>query len=704
MAKEVEYVTEDEFFKVAESNPVGPNNSTRLPMTPWVLIQFRTAVVSGGTEEDYERFLSGFVENGGYNIAVNSEWTTVSFRKRTNGYAPKNNLTEDLNSSSLKFDNFFDSVTLEDNGGLVNCNLKLYDSNFGNLEQLILKSILAMKAANQYYEKSIDENDTFMLQFQAGAPQNVNFRIRFGYADATLPNSDIIDIASSTSGEFENRVLKVNKNKMVIRAPWKYFQMMDCKFSVAESGMYADIKGISIGTSVFDRLKIVQRFAMLRGTPELLIKNLAEQLFESSAGMIQVVDEGGKVITGKTDAQLGSLKNLIDEADERSYSNFKSVWGVTWNIRGNSEEAFNTWLTEQYGDENAVTGAERDNILARKKTQRESDANMYRIEVMYGAEPRPQTDRNGRVIPGSTVRSYQNIKQLFRNICSKVPPIYRYEIDGEELYIDNNTPSEVAKIFAGSEDPVDLGDKGKFDRGIFKPIRYTFKTQEISLGEEGATVIRVAFEYAKPQIQDQQFLRKYTWRNNKNNLIKSFSIASEFDFAQMSTSIAVVNDEEMRFYMAPPTTSTNTDENASGALGSSKYDPTANNRLQLVSDIVENTEGGDGEGGSIDSRNMAQQLIHNMNQQVFRGTIELPGDPFYQFDSAMEPYKYGIYIEVLRDFNYYLQELTESNEKSYMSGFYVLKKITHNIGKGGFSTQLDLDKWPTQALTLKKRT
>src|SRR6056297_3088806 len=136
-ATKIEYVTEKDFFKIT-GNPTGPNNARSVPMVPWVLVQFRTAVV--GEDQSHEDFLNTFQKEGStYNIAEHSEWTTVSFRKRTDGYTPNSDLKKELrNGGSLQFNNFFENVDLEDNGGLINCTLKLYDADFGNLEGIIL--------------------------------------------------------------------------------------------------------------------------------------------------------------------------------------------------------------------------------------------------------------------------------------------------------------------------------------------------------------------------------------------------------------------------------------------------------------------------------------------------------------------------------------------------------------------------------------
>lgn len=687
MATTLPYVTESEFFSLTEANsPSTAGEKGRIPMTPWVLIQFRTAVLGANqTEADY---MASFTdENGGYDVARHSTWTTVSFRKATNSYTPGANPIDDIKTKgSLDFDNYFDNVDLEDNGGMISATLKLYDPNFGNLEHIILRSILSMKAANSFYDKN-PNTDKYMLQFEMGGPQNVNFRIRYGYSDpATNPN-DIIDVAEVvTDDAFAQRVKEGSSKKIVIRSQWHYFQMMDCKFSIAQGGMYAEVKGVSIGTSIFERLKIVQRYAMLRGTPAMLIEDLGKQLFSASSGTIQFMNEQGGVYM--PDDTPENIKTTLAKPD----ANFKSTLPKDMEIMDST--AFTAWLTEEYGEGESE----------QKTIQQNSKANCHRIEIMYGPEPRPQTDSNGKVIEGTMVRDFMTVKSLLNTLVSKCPPQYKYEIDDKEKYVEDG--DKIKKLYLEEADPVEgvTDDGGSYERSKFTPIQYGYKIMEMKVGEK--TVIRVAFNYKRPA-KDQEFVRKYTWRNNEDNLISAFSIASSFDFAQISSKIAIVNDGELSLYMGAPTSIPTAPEYTATGTPRKATDDTAEGSIQedalnLVYSIHEDTEADGSANGEATKKNIAQQLIDNMNKQVFRGSIEIPGDPFYKFDANMQPYQYGIYIDVLRDFNFYQQDLNQPNQKSYMSGFYVIKKIKHSISKDGFKTTLEVDKWPTSTIQLTR--
>jgi hypothetical protein len=76
------------------------------------------------------------------------------------------------------------------------------------------------------------------------------------------------------------------------------------------------------------------------------------------------------------------------------------------------------------------------------------------------------------------------------------------------------------------------------------------------------------------------------------------------------------------------------------------------------------------------------------------------GDPFYLFDNKVEPYKYMIRIIVTRPSEkgtFYNENDSENNQGklSYISGFYVISNIKHSISESGFSTILEIIKWPS---------
>ena len=109
----------------------------------------------------------------------------------------------------------------------------------------------------------------------------------------------------------------------------------------------------------------------------------------------------------------------------------------------------------------------------------------------------------------------------------------------------------------------------------------------------------------------------------------------------------------------------------------------------MVSDVIEAKD-----RGSSDSNpgNPVLQLqnafVKSINQQVFKGTIVLPGDPFYSFDEVMSPAEYVINVNMMRP--------SESGAvtKSYVSGTYTITEIKHSVNNTGFKTTLTLLRVP----------
>ncbi|MFW6281338.1 MAG: hypothetical protein ACOC1O_00910 [bacterium] len=658
-------VEEKDFFKIAD---LGANSGRKmLPMTPWVLIQFRAAIAD--TEEQFNNFINGSLE---FDIENNTRWETVSFRKASASYNPTNNVLDQIDKKgSLEFDNFFDGISLEDNGGVLKCDLNLYDPYFGRLEDIITRSIVAMKLGNAFFEQStfgrLQQADVNTIQFNLGKPQNINFRLRFGYADPSLEQDEIID--GLNEDDFKERTQDINKNKMVVKTPWKYFQMMGCKFAVTDSGLNAQVNGVSIGKSILDRLKIVRRFAIIRGTPANIIQDLGREVFTASQGMVQIVDQYGNVIIPD------DINPNLSSLTEQTTQSFRSEYGPTWEVMTQEE------YEEEYDtdEKRRLAGGE--------------DARLYRVEVPLGSEPRyrPNPDGTASTDPDRIIREYMSVKRLFSEICSQVPPIYKrtYNVGEDERIVYFKTSEQVKQIFTTNGETVEINGE-EYPREQFTPIRYVFSIKEVEFGNQRVT--RIRFHYKKPSIRNQDFIRSYTWKNWQNSLITSFGIDSKFDFAQINSPIALIETDSI--ITASEGISRALDNNEGSAFRAYEDILSEENPMMFTRSVVENSNNDGSAEGRVRSRTVVQEVISNLNRQVFSGVIEIPGDPFFLFDETLEPYSYFIYLRVLRDWNPYIDEIEENLNSSYFTGFYVIQKIDHEINSGGFITKLTVSKWP----------
>ncbi len=681
---ELQYVDDYEFFRVDDNTEAGPHilpNNPRLPMTPWVLIQFRTAIYKENMTA--EQYLEARSKGLTYDIDTDSEWTTVSFRAANEPiiddlYTDINNSKDPSKKGSLKFDNFFENLDIEDNGGFLKCSMRLYDKDFGRLESIIMRSMVAMKAGNSMFDSG-GQGPEYILNFSAGGAQSINFRVRFGYADEHIDSDNIkfIDDPNEESSVWKDRAKAESGKvvpKMVTRTPWFYFQMMGCKFLISDGGLSASIDGISMGNSIFQRMKIMQKFCGLEGTPESLIKALGATFFTASGGIIQFVDNEGKTICNS-----GDRSNSLYQNDP----SYKSDWGKTWITQ---DEAA---MKRQYGE----VGSE----LYRKAVELGKDK--LRIQVMMGSEPRKPVDKFGVVDNNAPwIQEFDNIKTVVDKVCAQVPCIYSYETEQEIKFEERE--SIIQKIRDGKEETINIDGKN-YQRNIFKPIPYTYSVKEKNVGTS-QKIVMVRFFYKKETVKDQAYVRRYLWRNNPNNILNVFAVSSDFDFAQMNQTIITRTAEGTSAASSTPTTGTDSN-GGTGATAVNKelVDALTNKRgFLLVSNIVD--------ANKAESISVAQGMINNMNSQGFKGTIELPGDPFYMFSGDIQPYQYGIYVDVVRDRNLYWDGIDNGsqtpNEKSYLSGFYLISSIRHMFSASGYKTNLTVMKWPTNTTKIKKRT
>jgi len=285
--------------------------------------------------------------------------------------------------------------------------------------------------------------------------------------------------------------------------------------------------------------------------------------------------------------------------------------------------------------------------------------------------PTPNTNDDGTqfidVHMGGTpddVFGIRSLKSVFSEICSKVPP--------KKYTADNNPIME-----NGDE------SKGK----ISKIIPYSYMSEQRLEG--GKIKAKIHFYYPDPLQSEQKITRNYLWREHGMSIVKEMSINSKLDFASLNRQIIVKNAEDTwEFVTAVGEDSRPIQVNPkdlTNALAQEDFSVT------FVSDVVDVTS----QSTLTPSNLIAHQVVSFLNQGVFEGTMTIPGDPFYLFDTKVKPYQYKIKIIIMRT-SYIRQDGSVVEEApSYLSGHYVVKNITHTIGSSGFDTVLGITRWPT---------
>lgn len=660
-----EIVDEKDFFSI---NGIIPSN-------PYLEIQFKV-----GVQKD----------NQG-DVNFEPIWENVNLRKNNNEYnhgGGLNNLWENV----LKHDNYFDSIELSDSGGMIECDLTLYDKDFSNLDSLLQRTVLASKVERREKEKR--QQQQAYIQLQSGATQ-YHFRVRIGYEEDTDTDNII-----NNSNDFKNRTKKDFKNKITLRSDWMYFKILNFKLNIESDGMVAKINGISIGKSALSNMQYYQSYAGIEGTPENVLKTLIGEMYLSSNAAIIALDESGDLLVSERllpddlEKEVESAREEVEEMlssleDKEEFKDkIKSEMGVTWDIFGGDEELRENYTVEdEDGNENFDE--------AQYNLALERDDHKHKIHIrLFNSEPRPIRDDTGEVILDDNNNakyeiSLSNISQLLNNVCRKVPPIFYHP--EEDFYVEGG--EDVRTIIEDEGDKegfveLSAGEKNKYKKSDFKPVRYTFSALEEKIGDE--VKIFLKFFYRRPE-KKQEFFRRYSWRNNQNSIISSLTIDSKMDFANiMGVSFG--------------------DEGATIAVGEERDDSDVDdNEPNLKKIEIPRGRGGiayssfkeEDEDNTIDdvykdsviSVTLDKMKTRMKNKGGFSGSIEIPGDPFYRFDNFMQPFSYFIKINVENDTNFYSKK--EGRRLSYISGDYALKKINHSISNSGFSTKLEIEKWPT---------
>jgi len=315
------------------------------------------------------------------------------------------------------------------------------------------------------------------------------------------------------------------------------------------------------------------------------------------------------------------------------------------------------------------------------------------IEIMLGSEASvPRFIEEEGVYRSE--RLYKSLRMILQEICSKVRPII-YDENGDKITQQNDSSSEGTGINEDNE-------------AIDKIANYSYTIAE------GDTETKIQFYYQDPndQINKQTYIRTYIWNEDGHSIVKNFDVETKTDFAMLNLQIATIDTDtgELTLHVATGHASEEDPEqqddsvdytignlrDASAALESSDFNSMFVTNIRETNNFqVSNEKLGSGQAGALLSR----KIISNLNNQVFTGTISLPGDPYYLFDSSIKPFSYLIKIIVRRP--NYVDDQGEFVEggTSYASGLYVIKKITQKISGSGYDTDLSVMKWPRKTDT-----
>lgn len=538
----------------------------------------------------------------------------VSIQLRTK-IEPEQDLDSPEHWEEITFNpnNFFNDLEIEDNGGVYNLKLNLQDKNYAYVEDVIVRSIVATKIANQLIRNpqgNIVEEEFF--EFYVSKANSANLRIKFGYSEYSVDDSEYISANSFKSEGWKERT---KSQKPVLKTPWIYFQMNKIDFQVEKHGLKVEIEAFSIMNNFLQNARLVEVFARLYGTPEYVINNIG---------------------------------NRIEEAARRSGDNV--VIRIEDTPRG--------YPSEETGEEI--------------------------IEVMLGGEP---------VIAGTNAAGeyifetrYKNLTTIFNEICSNVRPV-KYNSEGELVPISPDAGGEGE----GAQEE---------NREAEQVFRYSYYVNETENETE------IVFYYRNPAeaLVSQGNVRTYVWNQEGSSIVKDLNIETVSDFALLNLPIVNVNNSTGEITGQVMRGNSNTDtpeEQVDLTVGHATFTNAfqkedfssvfARHITTTTDDDLTNNR----QSTNFVAIKLADKIAANLNEQVFRGTLSLFGDPYYLFDDSIKPFMYLIKIIVNRP-NYVDKDGNfVAGGKSYLSGNYAVKKIIHKVSRSGFETELEIMKFNT---------
>ena len=181
--------------------------------------------------------------------------------------------------------------------------------------------------------------------------------------------------------------------------------------------------------------------------------------------------------------------------------------------------------------------------------------------------------------------------------------------------------------------------------------------------------VKVYFYYQQPTKFKR--IRKYEWgpANGKHSVITNIDIKTDNEYALL-TSMSTVT------------------EKGASVISRNGYGTEAlKNKDVKYADYIAQP----GESTTL------EKIAYAYSQALYKGSITIMGDPFYCFDKFVQPYTYPIYLDFRLPVSQSWSKSSNTNKIGYshfMSGFYVVTKIIHDINDSGFRTILEVMSYP----------
>ena len=590
-------------------------------------------------------------------------YVEIEFRtsKPTNADDPNS-----ANWESITLDNnFFDSLTITDESGFQELELALQDRDYINIEDIILRTIMnsrveawsgiASESTNAEQFKKATHSLDNAEPIDKDAPQNSKERIeQLEEQNKNLANSinennkdnengkqtqQVIDANNAEIDKLNNTQAKQTRNESVMENSFQVYidsSMASCIRILF--GWASNQKNIYFETEDLDafRKRTEQTNPVIR-SPWLYFMMLGANYNIDSNGQMKFIIKGISVAK----AYLERAKFLMNGTVLQGLP--QEIWEVL---------------------HKSINMANKGNIILEAPNEDffKSQNKEIKLSSLY-ENPMIYLDSTGNE---KRTLHFKSLRQLISDYINLLQSKY-IDYDGAEIPLKDDEVPDSSQV-----------------HHVEKPdfIIERDKTTNKSI---------VKLYYRKPDINKQDFIRVYSWKDAKNSIIKNFSISTDSDFAQMNAPITI-KDGEGGFQQI----------NLSSTTADPKGMDLNPNVLRNLTDQIKKSKGQIGfisaevfkSGNYNGTKDFIASFVQNLNDNVFKGTIDLLLDPFYLFDNALKPYEYLIKIDVNTPSRYTRQGIYVEGSKSYLTGYYMIGKIQHSITSSSATTTLEVIKFP----------
>lgn len=277
---------------------------------------------------------------------------------------------------------------------------------------------------------------------------------------------------------------------------------------------------------------------------------------------------------------------------------------------------------------------------------------------------------------------YKSISSLLNEFCAQCKPYHDYDSEVRNKNKQKNaTSAKDAEVETQAKYVDAEGNEQVADMEAEAP---TYPLSWDVVGYLNGKPL-VGLFYKKPFRFSK--IRRYCWGtgNKDATAVKALSISSASEFAMLSSAqrTTVKVDDAGRMV---------------GLLKKGYGEPGTEEESSSIMETFINAKDLANQG--LITRNTAteddlKKLSTVMLQAVNRGSITVLGDPSLRFSGVVSPYTLPIYIDVsLQKEGQIWGRSEDLGMKSTLSGIYVVGKITHNINSSGYTTTMEVMRYP----------